>query len=123
MKKNLLLVAFMAMSQIMTAQRATLVNDTARYMERSFAVGDTLLLGYGSKADKGFGFISMGSAMTGVTDLTKNWSKYEAVIEKVYTRGKTIYLRAKIIDKTVNLVGGNKLFIDLEGAIDNKELN
>jgi hypothetical protein len=30
--------------------------------------------------------------------------------------------RAKLTDKTVNMVGGNKLFIDLEGAIGNKEI-
>ena len=122
MKSIILFAAFLATSLTMMAQRATSANDTARYMDRSFAVGDTILLGYGSKADKDFAFISMGSIMTGVKDLNKSWSKNEAVIDKVYTMRKTVYLRAKLTDKTVNMVGGNKLFIDLEGAIDNKEI-
>lgn len=50
----------------------------------------------------------------GVIYLNKNWSKAEAIIDKIYKKGKTVYFRAKIIDKTVNAVGGNKLFIDLE---------
>ena len=88
----------------------------------AYAVGDTINLGYGSQANKNFAFIQIGSMMTGVTDLDKGWSKAEAIIDKIYKKGKTVFFRAKLIDKTVNAIGGNKLFIDLEGAIDNKEL-
>lgn len=55
-----------------------------------------------------------------MSDLQKEYSKNEAVIDKVYKKEKSVFLRAKITDKMVNIMGGNRLFIDLEGAIDNK---
>ncbi|MBC7588865.1 MAG: hypothetical protein H7178_10970 [Chitinophagaceae bacterium] len=122
MKKMILILIMAVMAISANAQHAKVDNDTAKYENRTYALSDTITLGYGSKPDKSFGFISIGSAFTGVTDLDKGWSKFEAVIDKVYTKGKKVYLRAKLVDKTVNALGGNKLFIDLEGAIDNKEL-
>jgi hypothetical protein len=105
-----------------TAQKASFENDTARYEGRTFVAGDTITLGYGSKSNKDFAFIGIGSAMGGLTDLKSSWSKSEAVIDKIYVQRNKVYLRAKLTDKTVNALGGNKLFIDLEGSIDNKEL-
>ena len=103
-------------------KRATVVEDTAFYMGSRYAVGDTITLGYGSKSNKGFAFIAIGGMFSGVTDLEAGWAKYDARIEKVYTKSRQVYMKAKLLDKTVNAVGGNKLWITLEGAIDNKEM-
>jgi len=98
-------------------KRATVVEDTAFYLGSKYAVGDTITLGYGSKSNKAFAFVSIGGAFTGVTDLESGWSKSDVVINKVYKNGNTVYVRCKLKG-----VGPNKVFINLEGAIDNKEL-
>lgn len=118
--KTIILILLITISNSLFAQSATLSNDTAKYQNKSFAVGDTLYLGYGSSENKGFSYIQIGSGLGGVQDLQKAWSKSTAVIDKIYINRKKVYLRAKFID---NLAFGNKLFIDLEGAIDNKELS
>jgi len=104
------------------AQNATIENGVATYLSKNYAVGDTINLGYGTLPNKSFAYIYIGSAMAGTTELERNWAKAEAIIDKVYKSGKTVMLRAKLIDKTVNALGGNKLFINLDSAIDNKEL-
>lgn len=96
--------------------------DTIKYQGRTYAVGDTITLGYGSKSNKDFAFITIGGLLTGVEDLGRHWAKNEAVIEKVYKNNKQTYMKAKLVDKTINAIGGNKLYVDLEGAVDNKEI-
>jgi len=123
MKKTLVsILVLLLITFSLKAQRATFQNDTVKYNERIFAVNDTISLGYGSKADKNFAFIRIGSGIS-ATELDKNWAKNDAIIERIYLQGRTIYIRAKLLDKTVNLLGGNKLFINIEAAIDNKEIN
>ena len=118
--KQLLILLFITSTAY--GQKATLSKDAATYQDISYKVGDTVHLGYGSNSNKNFAFIQIGSVMTGVADLDKAWAKADAVINKIYKTQGTIFLRAKLIDKTVNAMGGNRLFINLEGAIDNKEL-
>jgi hypothetical protein len=124
MKKLLLLIFGMTLLLEVNAQRATFQNDTAKYNGKTFIVSDTLTLGYGSKANRDFAFITQGSVLSSFTDLDKKWAKSYAVIDKIYKgAGQSIMIRAKLIDKYVNLLGGNKLFINLDAAIDNKEIN
>jgi hypothetical protein len=120
-KLTLILIASFSSLYSYSQSAAKVENDTAKYDGKTFAVSDTITLGYGSKSDKDFAFIRIGSALE-VNDLGKVFSKNDAVIDKIYKSGKRIFMRAKLTNKTVNLIGGNKLFIDLEGAIDNKEL-
>lgn len=114
----------LALSSVFTsfAQHPTFVNDTAKYNGKSYVVGDTITLGYGSKPDKSFAFISMGSLMTGASFLGSNCSKEEAIINRINQSGNKVAFRAKFINYPKNPFGGNSLFIDIEGAIDNKEL-
>lgn len=123
MKKVMFSIAAILILSIAHAQRASINNDTITYLQKSYHVGDTLQLGYGSGNNKIFSFIQMGSALSGTNPLTSNWAKSDVVIDKVYkSRGKC-YTRGKIINSgTLNLIGGNKVFIDIEGAVDNKEL-
>ncbi len=122
MKNYLLFIGILLMHIIPTnAQNAVIRNDTATYNDRAYTVGDTITLGYGSQANKNFAFIMMGSVLN-TEDLDKGFANYEAVIEKLYLQGKTVFVRAKVIDPIVNIIGGNKLFINLQAAIDNKEI-
>ena len=120
MKKLLFSIVLLLIVFSLKAQKATFQNDTARYNGKTFVVNDTITLGYGSQANKNFAFIMIGSGMS-ATELDKKWAKNYAVIDKIYLgMGKSIMIRAKLVDKTVNLIGGNKLFINLEAAVDNK---
>jgi hypothetical protein len=110
---------FMGLSQ----EKAELQGDKIVYQQRTFAVGDTVTLLYGSSNNKGFAFVSLGSGLTGFTPLTANMSKSRIIIRKVQkTQGK-VYATGVLADnKYANALGAGKILIDIEGAIDNKEL-
>lgn len=122
MKKIICIACLFLITFTMKAQNATIENGVAKYNDRTFAVNDTITLGYGSQANKDFAFILIGSGIS-AQELQKNFAKNKAVIERVYRNMGQVWIRAKLTDKTVNLLGGNKLFINIEAAIDNKELN
>ena len=122
MKKKILL-AFMLIPFISKAQHAALVNDTITYNNFKIAVGDTLHLGYGSDSKKDFVFVQIGSGMSGLSKLDANYSRQDVVINKVYKQTGKIYARGVMVaNKALNMMGAGKIFIDVEGAIDNKEL-
>ncbi len=120
--KQVLIFALTAISFNAFSQKATIDNDTAYYEGKSYAVNDTITLGYGSSGNKNFAYITMGSAMAGFKGLDKGYAKAEAVIDKVYKQNRNVYIRARLLDKELDLGGLNKLFINLEAVIDNKEL-
>jgi hypothetical protein len=123
MKKLLITSTIVCVAFIASAQKATIDQDTVTYMGKSYHLGDTLQLGYGSGNNKDFAFVQMGSAMTGTNPLKNNWSKSEFVVDKVYKFHGKCYLRGKTINSgATNLLGGNKVFVDVEGAVDNNEL-
>jgi len=118
MKKALLIFFVLTVFVNSYAQdRATLVNDTARYLNKTYAVGDTITIAYGSNSNKDFAFVSIGTSLTGITYMQAGWSKSDIIINKVYKANRKIYLRGKLKG-----TGPNNVFIDLEGAVDNKEL-
>jgi hypothetical protein len=104
------------------AQRAVYKNDTLSYKERRFVVGDTVNVSYGSGADGKFVFIYMGSGIGGVTPMESNFSKSQVRIDKIYKSGGRLLVRGKVLESSVNIFGGNKVFIEPEGAIDKKEV-
>ena len=120
MKKLIALAVIIITALNLKAQKAEIVEDTLSYNSKSYHLGDTLQLMYGSKANKDFAFIYYGSGMNGVSDAPAGFSKTLACINKVYKFKGKCYVRAKSIDGGIQL--GNKLFIDVEGAIDNKEI-
>lgn len=97
--------------------------DTISYGEYKVFAGKDVQLGYGSSPKKEFIFISIGSVLTGVTPLQSTWSKRVVKIDKVYKQSGKFYARGILLDAPgLRLVGGNKIFIEVEGAIDNKEI-
>ena len=103
--------------------KAIVDKDTARYQGRTFAVKDTIQLMYGSGIDKDFVFVLSPGAI-----VTSAQSKKILIIDKVFTarksgagivKGKTYLLTS---DNGKLLFGGQRILIDLEGAIDNKEI-
>lgn len=65
-----------------------------------------------------FAFIAQGVGAIGFNPMLATYSKYDAIIDKVYIMRKKAYFRAKM-----DGAGSAKnIVVDIEGAIDNKEL-
>lgn len=121
--KKITLIVFLFVAITANAQHAKIENDTAYYGNSKFAKGDTVHLGYGSDSKKDFVFVLIGSGMTGLTPLQSSWAKKDVQIDKIYKSMGKIFLRGIMLDaKGLRALGGNKIFIDIEGSIDNKEL-
>lgn len=122
--KKYLSIALLFAATTVSAQRASLKNDTLTYKDRHFIVGDTINIAYGSGTNGVFVFISIGTAMLGVKPLEANNSKLIVQVEKMYKSSGRLLLRCKVIEgiDKVPLVISDKIFIEPEGAIDKKEL-
>lgn len=123
--KQIILFVFLAAAINLTAnaQRAKfLPGDTVEYLGNKYYAGKEVTLGYGSAADKSFVFIYLGSGLGGYTKVQAGWAKEVIVISKVQqARGKCSAVGTFKENKQVHAMG-SKLLIDIEGAIDNKEL-
>jgi hypothetical protein len=113
------------------AQKATLTDDIVTYLSKQYKAGDIIHLGYGSGNNKQFSFVNYGKSISGISipglyhHADANWSKADVQVEKVYKTSGTIWLKCKPIDKgsAAGSIIGNKIFINIEGAVDNKEIN
>ena len=103
-----------------SAQHASLEKDTITYNGKKYCIGDTLHLGYGSSGNKNFAFIQMGGALLGLRPLDKRFSKTDVVINKAFNRGGKVFLRGKQAEGS--MPPGASVFIEVEGAVDNKEV-
>lgn len=116
---SLLLLIILLPFAVCNAQ-SKIVNDTLVYEGQKYAVGDSVQLWYGSSTNKSFAFVFIGSGMSGVTLAPAGWNKSFVLIDKVYKANGKNYIRCKALD--AKFMMGNKIFIDLEGAVDNKEV-
>jgi hypothetical protein len=122
-KQTIISVLIFMISFNSFSQRATLENDTAKYNGHDYYVGKVVNLLYGSVNDKSFGFVYVGSGMGGGSKMQSNWSKYPVRIDKVYKTSGTVYFRGIALnEKGNNAIPMNKVFVDITGAVDNKEI-
>ena len=123
MKKITLLSVLLFTVSIGFSQTIKFEQDTIFYGAYKVFAGKDVQLFYGSSPKKEFIFFSIGSVLSGVTPLQSTWSKRVVKIDKVYKQSGKLYARGILLDAPgLRLVGGNKIFIEVEGAIDNKEV-
>jgi len=97
-------------------------------MGKTYKVGDIIQLGYGSANDKDFVFVNFGKAIGNVNvpgmfkKADVNWSKAEVEIVKVYTSNGVIWARCNPLNRDANVLN-KQIFINIEGAVDNKEIS
>lgn len=120
--KAIFTITIILIGQVVFGQKATLVNDTLTYIGKHYVVGDTINVSYGSGNNGQFVFVYMGSGLGGITPLQANFSKSAVKVDKIYKSGGRLLIRGKVLDSNVNMLGGNKVFIEIEGAIDKKEV-
>lgn len=100
--------------------KPVLENDTLSYAGKKYWINQEVKIGYGSGSNKDFVFVFIGSGLAGVTPLEANWAKSSFKIDKVYKQRGKYFVRGKAVDAGPLL--GSKIFVDLELAIDSKEL-
>lgn len=106
-----------------SAQRATIENDTLKYKGVSYYQDKVIDVSYGSSQDKKFAYIYTGSGMAGLTAMLPTWSKYQMKIDKVMNQGGKPFVRGILLNsKGGNAIPMNKVFIDIMGAVDFKEI-
>jgi hypothetical protein len=115
--KNLLLFFIIFFTLSCKAQTTpTLENDTLYYSGVKVYNGLQLSFGYGSSNDKSFSFVFMGAGSNaGATD-----SKREITVDKIYKQNGKFVARVLINGEKNAFM--KKRFIDIVGAIDNREL-
>src|SRR5687767_2606671 len=118
MKK--IIIALVALPLLSSAQRPTMTKDTLYYGINKYYEGKQVQLLYGSGDNKNFAFVYYGTGLSGVNQLGSGFSKNTLSVDKIYKAGGKFYIRGKLSEQGVQL--GNKVFIDIEGAIDNKEI-
>lgn len=106
--KTLTLIAIL-FSSVASAQK--IENDTLYYNDHKFYEGKEIKLGYGSGPKKEFIFVYI----SGTATAEAIYSKTVIKIGKIYKTGGKYFVKGKG-DK-------QKFYIDIEGAIDNKELS
>ena len=114
--KNLFIILFTVIAiQSKCQDKAIMKNDTVYYMDQKIYINKAIRLGYGSTSSKEFAFIYYG--MTG-TGLPAHWSKFDVLVEKIKIKGTKFW----IVGRATNIAIGNKIYFELESAIDNKEV-
>lgn len=129
MKKIILFITLL-FSVGVFAQKASFNENTVSYLGITYKIGSVVHLGYGSGSNKDFAFINYGTSVGGINvpGLYKkakvNWSKSEVEIDKIEKKSGGVWLRCKPMDKnkTIGSMLGGKIYINLEGAVDNKEI-
>lgn len=128
--KNFIVFLLCMLSLTALGQDASLNESSVTYRGKTYHEGDIIHLGYGSSGDKEFSFIHYGKSVAGVNlpgiyrNANANWSKAEVEILKLYTEKGVIWAKCKPINRgsTLGSMIGNKIFINIEGAVDNKEI-
>lgn len=131
MKKYLILLVVAIVGATSTAfgQTATINNDlSATYKGVNYQSGQELTIGYGSGENKNFAFISVfraekgSNSMPSTTNLKAEDSKKKFIIDDIYkTDAGKVFIKA--VPEWLKEDGyAVDLRVDLEGAIDNKEL-
>jgi len=126
--KKFLIIYLLLLSFSAIAQKATYSNNAVTYLGKTYQVGDIVQLGYGSGNNKDFVFVSFGKAIGNynVPGLFKkadvNWSKADVEIVKIYISNGVIWARCNALNRDANVLN-KQIFINIEGAVDNKEIS
>jgi hypothetical protein len=120
--KQILFLLLISVS--VNAQRATIENDTLKYKGVNYYKDKVIDVSYGSGQDKKFAYIYTGSGLAGLTPMLPTWSKYQMKIDKVMNQSGKPFVRGILLnDKGGNAIPMNKIFIDIMGAVDFKEID
>lgn len=112
------------------AQKAKFNENSVTYAGKTYKVGNIIHLGYGSGTNKEFVFVSYGKSVGGfnLPGLYKHanvdWSKADVSIIELYTKNGVVWAKCTPKDHgtSIGSVIGNKIYINIEGAADNKEI-
>lgn len=102
-----------------SAQSATLNGDTLTYGTNKYYSGKTIQIWYGSKSNKGFEFITLGNVLN-MMELPIRDSKHYVILTRINKIHGKYFIIGKLQD--VGALEPYRISIDIEGAVDNKEI-
>ena len=115
MKTLVSLVFLTIFSNAASAQvHPELKGDTLYYQGDKFYKGKMIMLGHGTAPDRTFNFVSPGAGFFGTAP--KRYNGRRGVVEAIKSEGGKNYLKAQLESPL------GKVTIELEGAIDSREL-
>ena len=100
-------------------QKATLINDTVTYKNTKLYPAKEVQLQYGSNPDKEFAFVLWGHGWSSMT-LGPQHSNVTVIVTEIAQHGGKYYAIGKLKDRAGIRI--NRIIIDVEGAIDYKEI-
>ena len=104
-------------------ERPVLQNDTIYYANNKFYYGKIVRLKKGSKENADFAHVFIGSSKTSKSPLPQIWKNMSVLVEDVYKKSGKYFVKGDLY-KGNEMVGlaGNKVTIDIEHALDDKEI-
>ncbi len=121
--RTTLIISLLFCSFCSFAQRPVLENGIIQYSQSKFFNGSNITLTRGTKEDSAFAFVYIGSASTAKSSLPANWKNLTVHVEDVYKKGGKYYAKGDLYNgKRMIGLAGNKVIVDIERAIDNKEI-
>ena len=128
--RTLLFFSILFFSLSAVAQKASFNENSVSYLGKTYKVGDVIHLGYGSVNNKDFAFVNYGKSIGGVNlpglyhHADADWSKADVEIIKLYTNKGVIWAKCSPVNRgsAIGSALGNKIYINIEAAADNKEI-
>jgi hypothetical protein len=115
--------AFLFIGFCSHAQRPELENETLTYSQSKFFNGSSITLTTGTREDSTFEYVFLGTGSTGKSHLASNWKNLTVRVEEVYKKSGKFYAKGDLYNgKKMIGLAGNKVIVDVERAIDNKEI-
>lgn len=121
--RTLFILSFILTGITSYAQRPVLENGVIQYSKSTFFNGSKITLASGTAEDSTFAFVFLGASSSGKSHLSANWKNLTVVVEDVYKKGGKFYAKGNLYSgKRMIGLAGNKVIVDIERAIDNKEI-
>lgn len=120
MKPFLVVLAMVLLSVGAAAQKMKLENDTLYFRSSRFYEGQYVKLGPLPVFNRTYEFVEFGNTAAGRQAATFKDSNKILQVDKIIKSGRRFYLRARAVHAGPLL--GYRYFIELQPAVDNKEL-
>jgi hypothetical protein len=126
MKSFIITIIFVTtVNFFVTAQSVKISNDTVTYGNSKFYPSKQVQILYGSQSNKGFAFVFVGTGFSTdenniTTPLFRSLSKGVVTIKRTFKLNGKWYAQGLMND--IAQMATNPITIDVEGAIDNKEI-
>ncbi len=128
---KILLVAAIMLCSITLSKSQTIENDTITYKNLKYFPGRVIQIFFGSGQNGEFVYAFVGGRSRIIKDfrksdlypLSEHFANTKIMVDKVYTIGNTFFARGALIDRSTGKgFDDHYVYIDVKGAVDNREI-